>query len=251
MGVLAVFIQMGSLSSHAVTIIDTYIGGDDHHHGDVIGNVANFDTLSMDVSLSGSLLTVSINTNFAGQGDNGLFSGVTRGMGIGYGDLFLSSSWTPHGSAPYMDDNASTGTVWSYGFSIDNHWMNENDAGSGTLYSLNSGDNNADIHMSEDFLTGATYRNGQEVAVDTVNGNVTALNNGTWDIDVANNRVNFQLDLSVTSLLLPGSDIVLHWGPSCGNDVIEGVGVSAVPVPAAVWLFGSGLIGLVVVARRR
>jgi hypothetical protein len=27
--------------------------------------------------------------------------------------------------------------------------------------------------------------------------------------------------------------------------------VSAIPVPAAVWLFGSGLIGLVGVARRR
>jgi hypothetical protein len=35
-----------------------------------------------------------------------------------------------------------------------------------------------------------------------------------------------------------------------GNWTITGV-VSAVPVPAAAWLFGSGLLGLVGVARRR
>ena len=32
-----------------------------------------------------------------------------------------------------------------------------------------------------------------------------------------------------------------------GNDPV----VSAVPVPAAVWLFGSGLIGLIGIARRK
>jgi hypothetical protein len=39
---------------------------------------------------------------------------------------------------------------------------------------------------------------------------------------------------------------------NCALDaVIDNVSVSAVPVPAAVWLFGSGLLGLVGVARRR
>lgn len=36
-----------------------------------------------------------------------------------------------------------------------------------------------------------------------------------------------------------------------GNTATLGYNVSAVPVPAAVWLFGSGLLGLVGVARRR
>jgi hypothetical protein len=40
-----------------------------------------------------------------------------------------------------------------------------------------------------------------------------------------------------------------------GNDVAQGTGafeaVAAVPVPAAAWLFGSALLGLVGVGRRR
>ena len=52
---------------------------------------------------------------------------------------------------------------------------------------------------------------------------------------------------SVDILELEGSDYdqIFIWGDSFN------VGVSAVPVPAAVWLFGSGLIGLVGIARRK
>lgn len=43
-----------------------------------------------------------------------------------------------------------------------------------------------------------------------------------------------------------------HWTMSSGNDAINGrVSVSAVPVPAAAWLFGSALIGLASISRRR
>jgi hypothetical protein len=54
------------------------------------------------------------------------------------------------------------------------------------------------------------------------------------------------------TLALPGatsstviSDVVFSFGTQ------EGSNVAAVPIPAAVWLFGSGLLGLVAIARRR
>ena len=62
--------------------------------------------------------------------------------------------------------------------------------------------------------------------------------------------------------LTAGSDVsggvTVEFTAICGADAgcfsnlgIDNVSVSAVPVPAAVWLFGSGLLGLVGVARRK
>ncbi len=244
----ALALMAASFSVNSATITDNYIGADAHGWGDVIGSTSDFDIMSMDVVISGSILTVNISTNFAGKGDDGLFAAYTGGNGIGYGDLFLSSVWTPDGSAPYATDDAANGTVWEYGFSLDNRWMSEGSAGTGKLYSLDSSDNHSDIKMSDDFLTGATFRNGQEIAVDTAGGNVTALNSGTWSIDAVNSLVSFEVDLTGTSLL-SSSAIALHWGPTCANDVIEGV--APVPVPAAVWLFVSGIAGLAGVSYRK
>jgi hypothetical protein len=47
----------------------------------------------------------------------------------------------------------------------------------------------------------------------------------------------------------PNNTQLLDWNLSADGSLTYGV--SAVPVPAAVWLFGSGLLGLVGVARRR
>ncbi len=251
--VSALALAMGSASTSAAAaavIVDGYIGADNNGHGDVIGSDANFQINSMTTALNGTVLTVSIDTAFAGKGGM-LFPGLSNGDGIGYGDLFLSSSWAPNGTSAdqYINDNAATGTVWSYGLSLNNRFASGQHAGTSALYSLNSGDNAADILMSDDFMTGGVFRNGQEVAVDR-NGQVTGLtNNSSWAVNAS--TVDFTIDLAGTSLL-NGSEIALHWGFTCQNDVIEGVmPVSAVPVPAAAWLFGSGLIGLVGVARRK
>ena len=247
----AVALLLAASSAHSATIMDSYIGANHHGYGDVIGSVRNFQINSMDVEINGTMLTVSIDTTFAGKGDNGLYDWLTYGgTGIGYGDLFLSNEWNPVGSPNYATDDASNGTVWSHGFSLDNRWMNENEAGTGTLYRLNSGDNYADIKMSDEFLSSGYFRNKQEVAVDRDSQGVTALGNlGSWDVTA--NTVDFSIDLADTGLL-NGSELALRWEFTCANDVIEGaVGVPAVPVPAAVWLFGSGLIGLVGIARRK
>jgi hypothetical protein len=188
----------------------------------------------MDVERIGNTLSVSINTGFAGKGDNGLFSAYTySGKGIGYGDLFLSSSWNPYGAAPYASDNSTNGTTWSYAFSLGDRYT---DGGSGSLYSL-IGDN-SDVLLSEDFLKGAIFRNGQEVAVDSTGK--TAINSSNWSITTGS--INFLIDLTGTALA--GSDtIALHWGMTCGNDTIEGE-YTDVPEPAILGLLAIGLIAI-------
>lgn len=76
---------------------------------------------------------------------------------------------------------------------------------------------------------------------------------------------NFDImDISFTAVGAGTSDLILsesslwvfadEFGGYYGDQVVfdaASVNVSAVPVPAAVWLFGSGLIGLAGVARRR
>lgn len=71
--------------------------------------------------------------------------------------------------------------------------------------------------------------------------------------------------LTIANLLLPGG-----WSPAIGNQTMDGFGrfdveasgtgstrqaffcgSTPVPVPAAVWLFGSGLIGLIGIGRRK
>jgi len=54
---------------------------------------------------------------------------------------------------------------------------------------------------------------------------------------------------SLLSLILPSSGAVAG-GSGSSSSAGAGPSVSAVPLPAAVWLFGSGLVGLVAVSRR-
>ncbi len=241
-----------SQQAAATRIQDNYIGASSlkkngSYYGDVIGSRKNFQINYMDVALNGSILSVSIDTTFGGKAEKHLFRNATRNnKGIGYGDLFLSSTWKPFGSSPYKEDDNSNGTIWGYGFSLNNRWGKKNLTHNGTLYKLNSHNNNADAYLSNDFISVSTYdyRNGQEVAVDTKKGNITKKNKGTWNTTLGVNgepgTVNFKIDLSGTELL-HSNKIALHWGMTCGNDVIEGA--YSVPEPGVLILMTIGLAG--------
>ena len=242
---LALLLPLSASISNAapVTIYDDYIGADDHGWGDVIGSETLFDIHYMEIDLIGNMLSVDIYTNFAGLGHTKLYDTLTfDGSGIGYGDLFLSSEWTPFGVGQYLGDDYNTGTTWTYGFALDDRYAAG--GGIGTLYQLN-GNNNADALLSDDFLSGGTFRNGQEIAVDT-GGDITNIRTGAWTVNA--DHLSFSFDISGTELL-NGPEIAVHWGMTCGNDIIEGA--APVPEPSTMLLFGTGLIGLARLSRKR
>jgi len=72
------------------------------------------------------------------------------------------------------------------------------------------------------------------------NSDIVSLSRITNGIDSNNNNLDFQL-----GCITPGSANIA----GTGNCSVSSI--SAVPLPAAVWLFGSGLIGLVGFARRK
>jgi hypothetical protein len=248
LGLLAVF-----SSASATVLTDTYHGGNGHGFGDVISDRGDttFNVDGMKASLSGSQLTVTIYTNFAGNA--GIDAKWTKDQtGIGYGDLFVSTGWTPNGSSPYDNDNAANGNHWTYAFSLNDPLSNT--GGTGTVYALgaaNASNHNPDVLLSNNFINCAgscIYRDGQAVAVNK--SLATATNNtGSWI--VGDDFLSFSFDTS--GLDLNPSSFGFHWTMYCGNDVIEGLDSATVPEPkaAGIFLLGIGLIGLGVMRRRK
>ncbi len=242
--VLGIFLWVGSATADSTTVMDNYFGGDDHGYGDVIGDSGTFDIEKAVIDLTGTELRIDIHTNFAGLGNEGIFSNYTvNNKGIGYGDLFLGNSWTPYGSKDdhYIDDNHESGTTWTYGFVLDDRYRVE-EKGIGTLYRIA---NKEGIQLSDDLLTGATYRNGQEVTLDPTGQEL--IKTGSWDTTAG--IVSFIIDIEGTELQ-NWEEIAFHWGETCGNDTIEG-SAAPVPEPATMFLFGTGLIGMATVGRKK
>ncbi len=238
---LAALITSGTAAAYDLK--DTYIGGNDPR--DVIGGLSDYDTLGLNASLEGSILTVEIHTNFAGRAEYGYGSYQTQteasgwGNGIGYGDLFLSSGDSEGG--------------WEYGFSIDDRWSET--GGYGNLFALSG--SNDDFLFSDDFLSTGDFRHGEAVAVNTGSSTVDQIGTGSWSVSETDRIISFALDLSGTGL--GNSDgITLGWGMTCANDLIYGTvladtqgGATSVPEPGALGLVGLGLLGTMVGRRRR
>ncbi len=82
------------------------------------------------------------------------------------------------------------------------------------------------------------FRDQVGVGQNPVNGNLTT-------------SVFFFLDTKATQYTSNGSFDLLCAGTGCVSQIYSTFAPSAVPVPAAAWLFGSGLLGLVGIARRK
>jgi len=84
------------------------------------------------------------------------------------------------------------------------------------------------------------FTEGDFLTINDNNSDIVSLSRLANGIDSNNNALDFQL-----GCITPGSANIAGVGDCSVSSV------SAVPLPAAVWLFGSGLIGLVGLARRK
>ena len=242
-------------SAGAVVIDDQYHGAKPTRgsYGDVVAARSDrrFDVHGARIEQSGHTLMIDILTNFAGN--SGIFSNLTKdGKGITYGDLFLSENWDPVGDAQdhYINDNHANGTHWSYGFALDNRWSGS--GGQGTLYSLGGTGYSDNILLTDDVMRSGIYRSGQEFAVDIERlGNAGVVGEGSWT--VLADALHFEIDIGKTGDIGLRNGVALHWGMSCGNDVIEGFAIEGppdrldsgqVPAPATALLMMLGIAGL-------
>lgn len=254
---LSLILASAAVSAAPITVNDEYIGADGGSHGDVVGLESKFDIYSMDIEQNGSEFNFTVNTAFAGKA--GVYSQYTVGnTGIGYGDLFLASEWTPNGTAAsgYASDNAANGTDWTWGLVLSDRYADN--GGTVSLVQL-PGTNIQSTILSDELMlanSGAEWRYGQEVTVDTSFGGSYESGYGqpfgevgSWSLGA--DQLNINVDLSQTDLL-GGDSLAFHWGMTCANDVIEGEVelTKKVPEPGTIGLIALALAGMLFMRRR-
>lgn len=84
------------------------------------------------------------------------------------------------------------------------------------------------------------FTEGEVMTISDNNSDIVSIGRSVDGMDINNNLLDFKL-----GCITPGSANIAGSG-DCSTS-----GVSPVPVPAAAWLFGSGIIGLVGLARRK
>ena len=220
------------------TIADNYIGADPTHnygHVDSVGGT-DFNLTQMVVDFVGNTMKVDI---YAEK----YFGKTLPFENTLLGDLFISTNGlnTPYPTGGTTNDTKSTGEQWEWVAALDNH-----SATSGTigLFAVDG----AKIVTSN--LNGLDpnrwiYRANQEWTYDT--SSQTAATFGTW----ARSATMLSLSFAMPDGWDGSSEFGVHWGMSCGNDVIEGEAPAPVPEPATMLLFGTGLSGLSVLMRRK
>ncbi len=123
----------------------------------------------------------------------------------------------------------------NYSFTSSNSWFQN---GAPDAIALYDGTDLLDSLSYEGLLS--PYTEGDALTIKDNSTGILSLSRITDGVDSNNNLLDFEL-----GCITPGSSNVAGSG-NCSVTT-----VSAVPVPAAVWLFGSGMLGLMGLARRK
>lgn len=235
----------------AVVLQDTYVGGNDHGFGDLIGST-EYQVTKASASRSGNFLTVTITTNY-----NANDAGLTN-----FGDLFITTNWAPKGSAAdgYKADTFDyvNGTQWQFAIRANglSGPTNSDVNGLATVFVI---DQASDVKLSYvNAASGYTWRDGQPVQASStatlLPGQVAGANTWIFDADPSgnNNTLSYTFDASAMGLLIGSDqwDMAIAWAMICANDVIQG-DISQVPEPGSLLLLLGGLASLAGFRRRK
>ncbi|RQW83478.1 MAG: PEP-CTERM sorting domain-containing protein [Geobacter sp.] len=257
---IAALLSLTSTDLKAYTIEDNYWGGTPTHNWsarDIIGASEDYDISSMDVTVSGNTMTVTIYSSFFDKVDSQTIKTDSTNMG----DLFISTSgWNPNttGSNYSTDTILTTGTLWDYAVVLDHHGQTAGDgfasSGTASLYKMQG---NGTVEASG--LNGLSndnwvYRKDQMYRFNP-GTNSTALDEDTWALsDISGtiyDKLTFTFDISDLLDQATSQEWGFHWTMSCGNDVIEGEAPIPNPEPSTLLLTGFGILGVAYLRRKR
>jgi len=223
-GVLA---SVSALSSEAALSSSALLGFD--------SGVPVFDTFGNIIDIQGSYFSVDSNSDgvFTVFESIAISPGTDGGLLIGQTQMAANS----HSGAPDGTETAPFDSPWSF---LGNTGMHQSTS------PVNIISDNGLGAVELDFSGWGAAWNGIpniDLGGDSVNFSETGIATVTCNLDCSDGDTFILSYAAHVPLTDPTGFGGVYWGIH-----LEGV-VSTVPVPAAVWLFGSGLIGLIGIAR--
>ncbi len=201
-------------------------------HAAVIINEIDYDQVGTDTAEFIELFNTGVSTvsldNFSLTLINGTSSSSYRNIDLSGFDIDADGYFV------ICSDTTAVANC-NYSFTTSDSWLQN---GSPDAVGLYESDSLIDSLSYEGALL--VFTEGSVLTLSDNNVDIVSLSRISNGIDSNDNAADFQL-----GCITPGSSNIAGTG-DCSTTA-----VSAVPVPAAAWLFGSGIIGLVGMARRK